>query len=84
MGSRFGGSGDTRILENCGTREARRDPLSAVFVDTAISIPGFGNHSHQLGIESVNPRPTTNPSRNVHPLSSTTFIIHARSGAENQ
>jgi len=40
---------ETRIL--CGVyrhRNAQRSPLCS-FARTAIEVPGFGNHSHQLG-----------------------------------
>ena len=51
------GRADTPILSvSCGRRDAQRDPLRSL-ARTAIEVPGFGMHSHQLGIESLNRRP---------------------------
>jgi hypothetical protein len=48
---------DAPILsKSYGRRDAQRDPLRSL-ARTAIEVPGFEMHSHQLGIESLNRRP---------------------------
>ena len=44
------------LSESYGRRDAQRDPLRSL-ARTAIEVPGFEMHSHQLGIESLNRRP---------------------------
>ena len=44
------------LYESYGHSYAQRDPLRSL-ARTAIEVPGFEMHSHQLGIESLNRRP---------------------------
>ena len=44
------------LSESYGHSYAQRDPLCSL-ARTAIEVPGFEMHSHQLGIESLNRRP---------------------------
>ena len=44
------------LCESYGHRDAQRSPLRSL-ARTAIEVPGFEMHSHQLGIESLNRRP---------------------------
>jgi len=51
------GREDAPILsKSYGRRDAQRDPLRSL-ARTAIEVPGFEMHSHQLGIESLNRTP---------------------------
>ena len=51
------GCAGARILYmSYGRKDAQRCPLCS-FARTAIEVPGFEMHSHQLGIESPNRRP---------------------------
>jgi hypothetical protein len=44
------------LCRSYGRIDAQRSPLCSL-ARTAIEVPGFGMHSHQLGIESLNRRP---------------------------
>ena len=56
-GESMSGRVDAPILsKSYGHRYAQRDPLRSL-ARTAIEVPGFEMHSHQLGIESLNRRP---------------------------
>ena len=44
------------LCKSYGHTHAQRSPLCSL-ARTAIEVPGFGMHSHQLGIESLNRRP---------------------------
>ena len=63
---RIGGSADARILRNCLSVKAQKFPPRS-FARTAIKVPEFGSHSHQLGSSPLVRRPNYSLYQGIFP-----------------